>query len=155
MAQTGLNAFLQDKVSGHLRASRSWGHGSPRERRAVSSAILASLGAQHAKNPRPLGLGRLSNNSLTARIEAALAAERANAKPGTPWTEDRRILENLAEMGQGASAALVNPENGQYGDACAFPESDLPQVQRTLGLGDENPFMTAEEWLGQYEEEQA
>lgn len=97
----------------------------------------------------------MTNTTLTARIEAALTAERADAKPGTPWTADRRILENLAEMGKSATNALVNPENGQYGDACAFPESDLPEVQRTLGLDDENPFMTTEEWLGQYEEEQA
>ncbi len=97
----------------------------------------------------------MTNTTLTARIEAALAAARANAKPGTPWTEDRRILENLAEMGQSASTALVNPEDGQYGDACAFPESDLPQVQRDLGLGDENPFMDAEEWLSEYESQNA
>lgn len=97
----------------------------------------------------------MTNNSLTARIITALAAERAAAKPQAPWTEDRRILENLAEMGQGASAALVNPEDGQYGDACAFPESDLPQVQRDLELGDENPFMDAEEWLAEYERERA
>ena len=97
----------------------------------------------------------MTNSTLTARIEAALTAERAAAKPQTPWTADRRILENLAEMGEGATDALVNPENGEYGDACAFPESDLPQVQRDLELGDGNPFMTAEEWLEGYEGERA